>query len=794
MPRRSLLLLATLTAAALFSVFLLVPATPHAWKGLAGSLPQWRSSSTKSATPSTSTVADLAAADSEALKALGLTAPFDFRRRCFDVRPTKRVQRTSLASVKFDLLAIPPSQGLTMDDLLPPCQESLKLDVPFFDPRAKIDTSALFLGVATTMSRVHASLPAFSRWLSGTGSPLLVLLVDQPDLNEQAAAIGMLRAMAADLEIDIIFEPYNGDVVHDSEGLKNFALAEAFDKYQRPGTRWYGIIDDDTFFVSLPAMLQALKPYDPARPWYIGALTEGLFRVAQEGFKAWGGAGFFISPPLMSQLAASAARCRPLDQGFGDILWRDCILEVTSPTVKLTQLPGLNQIDLWGDISGWYESGLHPMLTIHHWKSWHFHPIPLASFITSVAGPDTFLQRYVFNDDVVMTNGFSIVHYPHGLPDLNLTELTFAEDVNKMQKPGQLMFHYSLGATRPALQVGREKVSWELKFAAFGPGAKSSDGQKNILNWVDPKDKSGEFKRQQSTFRDWISSEEGAEFPAEEGRYHLYVSYACPWAHRALIVRKLKGLEHIIPFTSVHWHMLEKGWRFATKDGEAPGENVTPDPIHPDFKHIRELYFENNKDYGGRFTVPTLYDKKQKRIVNNESSEIIRMFYHAFDKLLPEKYAKLDLLPEKLKESIEATNEWTTQEAYEKNVKTLFAALDRAEAELAKSPGPYYHGADPTEADVRLYTTIIRFDAVYVQHFKCNLREIRSGYPALHKWVRYCYWKNEAFGGTTEFTHIKNHYTKSHHQINPLSITPLGPDPDILPMDEEVPAVKAALK
>ncbi|KAK0259326.1 S-glutathionyl-(chloro)hydroquinone reductase [Friedmanniomyces endolithicus] len=258
-----------------------------------------------------------------------------------------------------------------------------------------------------------------------------------------------------------------------------------------------------------------------------------------------------------------------------------------------------------------------------------------------------------------------------------------------------------------------------------------------------------------------------------------------------------------------------KGWRFATKDGEAPGENVTPDPIHPDFKHIRELYFENNKDYGGRFTVPTLYDKKQKRIVNNESSEIIRMFYHAFDKLLPEKYAKLDLLPEKLKESIEATNEWTyndinngstrltmlillrlltTQEAYEKNVKTLFAALDRAEAELAKSPGPYYHGADPTEADVRLYTTIIRFDAVYVQHFKCNLREIRSGYPALHKWVRYCYWKNEAFGGTTEFTHIKNHYTKSHHQINPLSITPLGPDPDILPMDEEVPAVKAALK
>ncbi|KAK5117403.1 hypothetical protein LTR62_006021 [Meristemomyces frigidus] len=336
----------------------------------------------------------------------------------------------------------------------------------------------------------------------------------------------------------------------------------------------------------------------------------------------------------------------------------------------------------------------------------------------------------------------------------------------------------------------------------------ASDAQKNITNWVDPKDKTGEFKRHQSTFRDWISSEEGAEFPAEKGRYHLYVSYACPWAHRALIVRKLKGLEDIIPFTSVHWHMGDKGWRFATKDENEPGANTVPDPIHPKYTHLRDIYFENNKNYGGRFTVPTLYDVKQKRIVNNESSEIIRMFYHAFDKMLPEKFAKVDLLPEKLKKEIEETNEWTyndinngvyksgfatTQEAYEKNVTTLFTALDRAETDIARSGGPYYHGAQPTEADVRLYTTIIRFDAVYVQHFKCNLRDIRSGYPNLHKWVRFCYWKDEAFGGTTEFGHIKGHYTKSHPQINPFGITPLGPEPPILPMDEEVPAVNAAL-
>jgi putative glutathione S-transferase len=124
-------------------------------------------------------------------------------------------------------------------------------------------------------------------------------------------------------------------------------------------------------------------------------------------------------------------------------------------------------------------------------------------------------------------------------------------------------------------------------------------------------------------------------------------------------VRKLKGLEDIVPFTSVHWHMEEKGWRFATKDENEPGENTGPDPVHGDYTHLRDIYFENNKDYGGRFTVPTLYDKKQKRIVNNESSEIIRMFYHCFDDILPEKFQKVDLLPKDLEAKIDETNEWT---------------------------------------------------------------------------------------------------------------------------------------
>ncbi|KFY25351.1 hypothetical protein V491_01790 [Pseudogymnoascus sp. VKM F-3775] len=331
-----------------------------------------------------------------------------------------------------------------------------------------------------------------------------------------------------------------------------------------------------------------------------------------------------------------------------------------------------------------------------------------------------------------------------------------------------------------------------------------------ITNWVDPKDKSGEFKRGASVFRNTISREAGAEFPAEKGRYHLYVSYACPWAHRTLIVRKLKGLEDIVPFTAVHWHMGENGWRFATADDkDAPGENVGPDPVktHEKYTHLRQIYFQVDPDYTGRFTVPTLYDTVQNKIVSNESADIIRMFYTEFDDILPQKYKDVVLFPEDLRAKIEETNSWTydlinngvyksgfatTPEAYEKNVIALFEALDKVEKHLESSPGPFYWGDKVTEGDVRLYTTIVRFDAVYVQHFKTNIRDIRSGYPAIHKWLRNLYWNVPAFGETTQFEHIKRHYTKSHPQINPFGITPVGPLPDILKVDEEVNAVKSA--
>ncbi|KAJ5980728.1 Glutathione S-transferase omega-like 2 [Penicillium waksmanii] len=329
-----------------------------------------------------------------------------------------------------------------------------------------------------------------------------------------------------------------------------------------------------------------------------------------------------------------------------------------------------------------------------------------------------------------------------------------------------------------------------------------------VTDWVNPADKSGEFKRQVSAFRNFVSRESGAEFPAEKGRYHLYVSYACPWAHRTLITRKLKGLEDFISFSSVHWHLGDKGWRFATADEKLPGENTIPDPLHPEFTHLRDIYFSNEPDYTGRFTVPVLFDKKTNRIVSNESAEIIRMLYYEFDDLLPEQYKKVDLFPSALRSEIDTSNEWiyndvnngvyksgfaTTQEAYEKAVVTLFSSLDKIEAHLVKqqASSKYFFGNTVTEADIRLFTTIIRFDPVYVQHFKCNLRDIRSGFPAIHRWVRGLYWDLDAFRETTEFEHIKKHYTKSHKQINQFAITPLGPVPDVLPKDQEVPAVKA---
>jgi putative glutathione S-transferase len=299
----------------------------------------------------------------------------------------------------------------------------------------------------------------------------------------------------------------------------------------------------------------------------------------------------------------------------------------------------------------------------------------------------------------------------------------------------------------------------------------------------------GSFKRAAASFRDHIVK--GGKFEAEKDRYHLYVSYACPWATRTLILRKLKGLEDIIPVTVVSPHMGKDGWPFGNID-QFPGAEA--DPLY-NSSHVKDLYLKVEPNYAGRFTVPVLWDKKTQTIVNNESSEIIRMFNSEFNDILPAEKAALDYYPEKHRAEIDSLNEWvydtvnngvyragfaSTQEAYKAAVVPLFNSLDRLETILTGKD--YLIGNSLTEADIRLWVTIIRFDPVYVGHFKCNIRTIRNGYPAIHAWMKKLYWNIDAFKSSTDFDHIKTHYYWSHPLINPTRIVPVGPDPNIEPL------------
>ncbi|MDF2639002.1 MAG: yqjG [Novosphingobium lindaniclasticum] len=303
------------------------------------------------------------------------------------------------------------------------------------------------------------------------------------------------------------------------------------------------------------------------------------------------------------------------------------------------------------------------------------------------------------------------------------------------------------------------------------------DGQWHDV-WYDTESTGGRFVRKDSAFRDWITPE--GEFPAQPGRYHLYVSLACPWAHRALIVRALKGLEHLISISVVNWLMLEKGWTF----DPAPG--VIADPIHG-AEYLHQVYTAADPAYSGRVTVPLLWDRQTGRIVNNESSEIIRMFNKAFDGLGA---APGDFYPEALRDEIDAVNARvydtvnngvykagfaTSQEAYEEALTPLFESLDWLEERLSQRR--YLVGDQLTEADIRLFTTLIRFDAVYVGHFKCNLRRI-SDYPALQGFLRDIY-QLPGLASTVNFQHIKGHYYQSHRTINPTGIVPCGPVLDL---------------
>ena len=300
--------------------------------------------------------------------------------------------------------------------------------------------------------------------------------------------------------------------------------------------------------------------------------------------------------------------------------------------------------------------------------------------------------------------------------------------------------------------------------------------------WYDTEASGGRFVREDAGFRNWVTADGSAGptgvggFKAEANRYHLYVSLACPWAHRTTIYRKLKGLEDMISLSVVHPFMGDKGWTFAE------GAGVIADPI-VNASYLYEVYVAAKPNYTGRVTVPILWDKKTNTIVSNESSEIIRMLNSAFDEAGA---TDVNFLPKALLAEIDTINEFvysavnngvykagfaTTEAAYKEAVVTLFDALDTLEVRLADQR--YLLGDTITEADWRLFTTLVRFDAVYVGHFKCNIRRIVD-YPNLWGYLRDLY-QVPGIAETVSIEHIKAHYYTSHANINPTRIIPVGP-------------------
>lgn len=303
--------------------------------------------------------------------------------------------------------------------------------------------------------------------------------------------------------------------------------------------------------------------------------------------------------------------------------------------------------------------------------------------------------------------------------------------------------------------------------------------------WYDTEKNDGRFIREESQFRNWVTADGSAGpsgeagFKAEPGRYHLYVANACPWANRAMIMRKLKGLEEMISISVVNPLMAENGWTFEAE------EDVIADPV-ADADYLYEVYTHVEPEYSGRVTVPVLYDLKQDKIVNNESSEIMRMLNSAFDDVGAKEG---DYYPEELREDIDKVNERvygainngvykagfaTKQEVYTEEVTKLFEALDELEERLETNQ--YLTGDQMTEADWRLFTTLVRFDSVYYTHFKCNIRRI-SDYKNLWRFTRELY-NVPGISDTIHFRHIKEHYFRSHKNINPTGIVPVGPDLD----------------
>ena len=435
----------------------------------------------------------------EALKHLDLTYPIRYAHRDIVVNPTSGAARLSMTKLATSLF--PDFQTVDLTDNsnveLHNCKDPLVLDVPIF-PKGPIDASHLSFGISTTIKRLDSSIPSLLRWLKDTHAKLYVILIENDDMPPDAKEsfhpadpkqMADLQKRMRDLGLDVtISSPLTK---HDIFSQRYFSLVKVMYNNRDPKTQWISLVDDDTFFLSMPSLVKTLSTFDPKQQHYVGALSENWWSVTRYGFMAFGGAGIFLSIPLAEIIDAKYEDCQERSKtSAGDIRLKECIYWHTR--TKLTNIPDLHQIDIDNDLSGIYESGVLP-LSLHHWKGGgpdgKGYPLSSMHLVADVCG-DCFLQRWQFEGDLVLTNGFSIATYPKG--NLKGMEIDKMEEtwnqLGTVEKSHNRGGDHSLEPTRPKLKLGEEKIQYRLlesvvveggvRQSYFGSG---SDGELDTL-------------------------------------------------------------------------------------------------------------------------------------------------------------------------------------------------------------------------------------------------------------------------------------------------------------------------
>jgi len=379
-----------------------------------------------------------------------LTEVVSYSRRCVQPKWTSKTDRHAITKLAGPLITHKTVINLTScaSTDLGPC-DPLPLEVPYPYPKQK--HPQILFGVSTTYERLQGALPEFAHWLSGSGATLVALIVNGEPENRPGKDLAGLEKVFADSGITLkALTPQNKTL---TAAQNHFAiLADLMDEVSME-TKWLGLVDDDTFFPSWHNLNAELSRHDHSKPMWLGALSEDFDSIKTWGFMAYGGAGVFLTVPLARQLVPHIQAClSEATLHTGDTILRDCIHDHT--TTKLTIVPGLYQHDLYGDLSGFYESGVRP-LSVHHWKTWYKEPIPKMAAITSLCG-DCFLQRWQFGSDTLLANGYSVSQYKRGLASYDLTQMegTWSQSGRE--------FDFSLGPLRPALGE-EEKTSYRLK-------------------------------------------------------------------------------------------------------------------------------------------------------------------------------------------------------------------------------------------------------------------------------------------------------------------------------------------